>query len=117
MVSMSHEFPLPKGLDDVDAAFMTKILRRSGVIVGTNEVVAQEEADVGMTAGYFSAVKKIRCTYSQPVDVQDSFVAKAWPPFEILPKAAITRMFVKDIKAYQFPMDRFYPRPRRPGRF
>ena len=112
---MTDKFPeleLPKGLDDIDAAFMTKVLRRSGVITATNEVVSQEEKGVGMTAGYFSEIKKVKCTYREPTGAQDSFVVKAWPSLELMPKDAIKAMFVKDIKAYLFPSERFYPRPR-----
>ena len=75
---------LPRGLDDIDAAFMTRVLRHSGVLAATNEVVSQEEKDVGMTAGYFSAIKKVRCTYKEATEAQDAFVVKAWPPFEIM---------------------------------
>ena len=50
---------IPKSLVEVDRAFMTALLRRRGVIDATGEVVSQEERDVGMTAGYFSAIKKV----------------------------------------------------------
>jgi hypothetical protein len=103
---------LQKGLDDIDAAFMTQVLRDSGLISASNEVVSQEECGVGMTAGYFSAIKKVKCAYREASGVQDSFVVKAWPPFEILPREAIEAMFVKDIKAYAFPQAGFYPRPK-----
>jgi hypothetical protein len=102
---------LPRGLGDVDAAFMTSVLREAGVIGATNEVVSQEECGVGMTAGYFSDIKKVRCTYREPTAARTSFVVKAWPAFEILPKPAIQAMFVKDIRAYHFPRETFYPRP------
>jgi hypothetical protein len=104
---------LPKGIDDVDAAFMTRLLRQSGVITATNAVVSQEERGVGMTAGYFSTIKKVKCTYREPTDAPDSFVVKAWPTFEVMPKENISAMFVKDIKAYLFPPERFYPHPRK----
>jgi hypothetical protein len=106
------ELELPKGLDDIDAAFMTQVLRASGLISATNEVVSQEEKGVGMTAGYFSAIKKVKCVYKEPTDAQDCFVVKAWPPFEIMPKESIQAMFIKDIKAYQMPATHFYPRPK-----
>ncbi len=112
---MTDQFPglvLPRSLDDVDAAFMTKVLRQNGVISATNEVISQEEKGVGMTAGYFSEIKKVRCTYREPTDAPDSFVVKAWPEFEIMPKEGIQAMFVKDIKAYLFPAEGFYPRPK-----
>ncbi len=103
---------LPKSLQEVDVAFMTRVLREAGVITATNEVVSQEEKGVGMTAGYFSEIKKVRCTYREATDAQDSFVVKAWPAFEVMPREAIKAMFVKDIKAYLFPAERFYPRPK-----
>ncbi|HXQ47471.1 MAG TPA: hypothetical protein VN806_12695 [Caulobacteraceae bacterium] len=108
----SPEFVLPKHLDEIDARFMTEALRASGHITSTNLVVTQEECGVGMTAGYFSAIKKVKCAYAEATDAQDSFVVKAWPPFEILPREAIEAMFVKDIKAYAFPQAGFYPRPK-----
>jgi hypothetical protein len=103
--------PLPRGLDDIDAAFMTQVLRRSGVISQTNEVVSQVEAGVGMTAGYFSSIKKVRCAYRDPTDAPTQFVAKAWPSLELASKDSIAGMFIKDIKGYQVAKDRFYPRP------
>lgn len=112
---MSDEYSgllLPKSLDDIDAAFMTQVLRKSGVISATNEVVAQQEKDVGMTAGYFSALKKVKCTYKEATDAPDSFVVKTWPPFEMLPKPAIQAMFAKDVKSYSFPAADFFPRPK-----
>jgi hypothetical protein len=112
---MTDQIPglvLPKSLDDVDAAFMTKVLQQNGVISATNEVISQEEKGVGMTAGYFSQIKKVRCTYREPTDAPDSFVVKAWPEFEMMPKEGLRAMFVKDIKAYLFPSEGFYPRPK-----
>jgi hypothetical protein len=102
---------LPRGLDDIDAAFMTRVLRNSGAISSTNEVVSQEEKGVGMTAGYFSAIKRVICTYKEPTDAPRAFVVKAWPQLEIAPKESIRAMFVKDIRGYHQPPDRFYPRP------
>ena len=67
---------------------------------------------MGMTAGYFSAIKKVQCIYKEPTDAPTSFVVKAWPPFEILPKESIRAMFVKDIEGYRFPAERFFPRPK-----
>jgi hypothetical protein len=112
MSNPGPQIMLPKGIDDVDAAFMTEVLRGSGAISATNEVMAQEEKGVGMTAGYFSAIKKVKCRYKETTDAPDSFVVKTWPPFELLPREAIRAMFVKDIKAYQFPATGFYPRPK-----
>ncbi|MFN0145795.1 MAG: oxidoreductase family protein [Dehalococcoidia bacterium] len=103
---------LPRSLADVDATFMTRVLRQAGVISATNEVVSQQEKGVGMTAGYFSEIKKVKCAYKDPTDAQDSFVVKAWPLFEVMPKDAIKAMFIKDIKSYLFPTERFYPHPR-----
>ena len=56
-----------------------------------------------MTAGYFSAIKRVQCTFAEPTDAQNSYVVKAWPEFEIMPKEAIRATFIKDIKAYLFP--------------
>lgn len=111
MTDGSGSFALPRGLDDVDAAFMTQVLRRSGAISETNAVVSQEEKGVGMTAGYFSAIKRVLCTYREPTDAPPSFVVKAWPQLEIAPKENIRAMFIKDIKGYQLPAEAFYPRP------
>lgn len=105
---MADNLTLPKGLDDVDPAFMTQVLRRSGAIAQTNEVVSQDEE---VTAGYFSAIKRVHCTYKGPTDAPRSFVVKAWPQLEIAPKDSIRAMFVKDIKGYQVPGTGFYPRP------
>ena len=112
MADQSLELELPRALADVDAAFMTKVLRQSGVIAPTNAVVRQEEEGVGMTAGYFSEIKRVTCAYAEPADCQRSFIVKAWPAFELLPKEGIKAMFVKDIKSYLFPPDRFYPHPK-----
>ena len=102
---------LPRGLDDVDAAFMTALLRARGVIESSNEIVSMAESGVGMTAGYFSAIKRVKCVFAEPTNARDSYIVKAWPEFEIMPKEAIQDMFVKDIKVYLFPADRFFPRP------
>ena len=102
---------LPKSLDDVDPAFMTSVLRERGVISPTDEVVSQDERDVGMTAGYFSAIKKVACTYREATDAQSAFVVKTWPAFEMLPRENIAAMFARDIGGYTLPADRFYPRP------
>ena len=104
-------FALPRGLDDVDAAFMTQVLRASGAISGSNAVLSQTEQGVGMTAGYFSAIKRVHCTYAEPTAAPTAFVVKAWPHLEIAPKDSIRAMFIKDIKGYQLPQDSFYPRP------
>ena len=103
---------LPKSLDDIDTGFMTRALRRSGAISPTNEVVAQVEKGVGMTAGYFSAIKKVSCRFREPTDAPTDYVVKAWPPFELLPKPAIQAMFQKDIEGYRWAPETFYPRPK-----
>jgi hypothetical protein len=102
---------LPARLDEVDAAFMTAVLRHKAVIGETNSVVALEESGVGMTAGYFSDIKRVLCTYMEATNAPDSFIVKAWPEFELLPAEAIRVLFVKDISAYHLPARRFYPRP------
>jgi hypothetical protein len=103
---------LPAGLADIDVSFMTAVLRRSGVIQEQNEVMATEECGVGMTAGYFSDIKKVRCRYRIRTDAPESFVAKAWPAFELLPRDVLAELFIKDISAYHLAADSFYPRPR-----
>ena len=111
MHALPNGLELPRGLDDIDADFMTTLLRARDVIEPSNAVVSLAESGVGMTAGYFSAIKRIECTFAEPTDAQSSYVVKAWPEFEIMPKESIRDMFVKDIKAYLFPADGFYPRP------
>ena len=111
MHSLPGHMDLPRGLDDVNAVFMTELLRARGVIDATNHVVSMEESGVGMTAGYFSAIKRVQCSFARPTDAQRSYIVKAWPEFEIMPKESIRAMFIKDIKAYLFPGDRFFPRP------
>jgi len=103
---------LPATIDQVDKTFMTKVLRHAGILAADDEVVATEERDVGMTAGYFSAIKKVRCSYKRATAAPDAFVVKTWPSFEILPKPAIAAMFLKDTKGYSFPEAGFYPRPK-----
>ena len=73
-------------------------------------MVVLDESGVGLTAGYFSDIKRVQCTYRHPTDAPARFVVKAWPAFEILPEDALRAMFVKDISAYHLPADRFYPR-------
>ena len=103
---------LPRSLDDVDASFLTELFRARGVIAGSNTVVSTEESDVGMTAGYFSSIKRVKCQFQEPTDAQDSYIVKAWPEFEIAPGENIAAMFAKDIQGYMIDADRFYPRPR-----
>ena len=73
MTDTSRGLVLPKSLDEVDAAFMTHVLREAGVIGPANEVVSQEEKGVGMTAGYFSEIKKVRCSYRESTPAQNAF--------------------------------------------
>jgi hypothetical protein len=101
---------VPKTLGDVDATFMTALLLARGVIDPDNRVVSTEESGVGMTAGYFSAVKRVRCRYARSTDAVDAFVVKTWPAVENAPKDEIARMFVKDIGAYSMPVSGFFPR-------
>jgi hypothetical protein len=54
----------------------------------------------------------VQCHFADDTDARGSYVVKAWPEFEILPAENIRDMFVKDIKAYRFPTDSFFPRPR-----
>lgn len=103
---------LPRSLADIDADFMTQLLRHRGVLDESNAIVSVEESGVGMTAGYFSAIKKMKCTYRTPVSANDAFVVKAWPELEIAPQETIAGMFARDIKGYQFEAATFYPRPK-----
>jgi hypothetical protein len=112
MLRIPEGMTLPRTLDDVDAAFMTSLLRSRGVIDEENHVVSTEDAGVGMTAGYFSAIKKVKCTYANPTDAADAFVVKTWPDLENAPKEQIAGMFAKDIAAYSMPEEGFYPRPK-----
>ena len=91
---------------------MTRALRHAGVIDMANHVVSQEERGVGMTAGYFSAIKKVRCTYRHPATAPTDFVVKTWPDLEIAPKVDIQAMFRKDIWGYEVSSLEFYPRPK-----
>lgn len=91
---------------------MTQVLRRSGTIAASNAVVSQTEQGVGMTAGYFSSIKKVRCAYAEATDAPTDYVVKAWPSLEIAPKDRIAAMFIKDIHGYRIPPGRFYPRPK-----
>ena len=111
-IDATSNVELPASLADVDRRFMTTLLRKDGMIDEADEVVSIEESGVGMTAGYFSDIKKIRCTYARSTDAASSFVVKAWPAFELLPTEALQALFVKDIAAYHMPVGRFYPRPR-----
>ena len=104
-------FDLPASVDGFDATFMTKLLRYRGIIAETNEVVRTEEAGVGMTAGYFSALKKVKCVYKEETDAESHFVVKTWPEIEFMPREVIESYFVKDIRSYtEFTADEFYPR-------
>ena len=48
-----------------------------------------ETSDVGMTAGYFSSIVRVKLNYSKPCAAPPSMIVKSWPPFEILPKDSI----------------------------
>lgn len=111
-----HKIPkgmaLPSNLAAIDATFMTQLLRARGLISARNSVVSIEESDVGMTAGYFSAIKRMKCTYADATDAPRSFIAKAWPEFEIAPRAQIQAMFKKDISGHLLDAGGFFPRPK-----
>src|SRR5262245_24447811 len=109
LMDATPDLVLPAHLADVDVPFMTALRRRSGVIDETNALVASEESGVGMTAGYFSDIKRVRCTYSRPTDAPPSFVVKAWPASELLPREMLQALFIKDISAYHLPSEGFYP--------
>ena len=102
---------LPAKLADIDADFLSNLLKARGLLEADNAITAIEESGVGMTAGYFSDIKKIHCQFKTPTDCPAHLVAKAWPDFEMLPEDAISDMFIKDIKGYMIPAEQFYPRP------
>eukprot|EP00038_Savillea_parva_P012689 m.206321 g.206321 ORF g.206321 m.206321 type:complete len:449 (+) comp23311_c0_seq1:144-1490(+) len=109
----SLPFPLPKTLDDIDAAWMTTLLRYRGVIPSDASVISIERQGVGITAGYFSSISKIKCTYSPPQpNAPTNFVAKSWPALELASADQIALMFEKDIKGYSaFTAEEWFPRP------
>lgn len=111
MVKIPNGMQLPRKLDDIDARFMTQLLRARGLIGEDNEVTATEDEGVGMTAGYFSSIKRVKCHFKHQTDAANSFVVKTWPDFELAPKEQIAGMFEKDIIAYTMPSESFYPRP------
>jgi hypothetical protein len=105
-------FNIPASLDEVDAKWMQDLLRYRGVISQTCEVTSVKKQGVGMTAGYFSAIEKVKCVFSEQTSCQDSFVVKAWPALELLPKDSIKGMFIADMKGYSdFESEDWYPRP------
>ena len=79
-------FELPASLADVTKEWMQALLRYRKVIGEDVEVTDIEKKGVGMTAGYFSAIEKVKCTYSKETGAISTFVVKAWPSFELLPK-------------------------------
>lgn len=107
-------FKLPNGLDDMNKEWMTQLLRHRGMIKKHDTIIGMEESGVGMTAGYFSAIKKLDITFSAgtPASCPTKYVVKAWPSFELLPKESIKTMFINDIKGYSdFSAEDYYPRP------
>ena len=116
-VTSSSTSTLPSGMDlparlsDINADFMTRLLRARGLLADHNEIIRIDESGVGMTAGYFSDIKKLHCHFKEPTECPSHFVAKAWPDFEMLPGETISDMFVKDIKGYMLPAEHFFPRP------
>ncbi len=103
---------LPRNLAEIDGQYLTDILRNQGLIEPSNSIISVTESGVGMTAGYFSDIKKIKVKFAEPTSCCDAFVAKAWPDFEMLPSEAISDMFVKDIRGYMMKEDNFFPRPK-----
>lgn len=80
---------------------MTQLLHHRGTLPPTVTVTKVEKSGVGLTAGYFSAIAKVKCTLSQDVPgVQTSFVIKTWPPMEIMPPDFIGNLFENDIRGY-----------------
>ena len=56
---------LPNRLSDINPEFLTQLLQARGLLEPDNAVASVEEAGVGMTAGYFSDIKKIHCQFYQ----------------------------------------------------
>jgi len=105
-------FDMPRSLGDFTAEWMTQLLQFRGMIPPSVKVTSLSQTGVGMTAGYFSSIAKVKCEFSGPVTCPVNYVAKAWPAFELLPKEAIGNMFVNDIKGYsEYNAADFYPRP------
>jgi len=100
MTEVPPGLSLPANLNEVDAEYITALLRARGVISNTNSVISVEESDVGMTAGYFSSIKRVRCAYQKPTDAPNSFTVKAWPEFKIAPSENIAEIFARDIQGY-----------------
>ncbi len=110
--TLPQHMVLPARLSDINSDYMTQLLQARGLLEQDNTVVTMDESGVGMTAGYFSDIKKIHCHFKNPTACPSHFVAKAWPDFEMLPGEAISDMFIKDIKGYMLPEDQFFPRPK-----
>ncbi len=79
MIKIPEGIQLPRTLDDVNAAFMTGLLRGRGLLSADNEVTSTDDQGVGMTAGYFSSIKRVKCHFKHPTDAPDSFVFNTWP--------------------------------------
>lgn len=78
---------------------MTALLQHRGILSPDVTVTSIEKKGVGMTAGYLSAIAKVRCKFSKAVPgAPVNYVVKVWPPFEIAPKEMIAAMFASDIK-------------------
>ena len=66
---------------DVTAEWMTKVLTHRGILKDGVVVASIEKKGVGMTAGYFSAIAKVKCTYSGAAPgAPINFVVKAVLP-------------------------------------
>ena len=70
-------FKLPAGVGEVDAAFMQGVLRHRGAIGEDVEVTSIEKSDVGMTAGYFSSIVRVKLTYSKECSAPPSMIVKS----------------------------------------
>ena len=79
--TIPKDMELPAKLADINAAFLTQLLKARGLLETDNDITAVEESGVGMTAGYFSDIKKIHCSFKAPTNCPAYFVAKAWPDF------------------------------------
>lgn len=109
----SLPFKVPASLDEVDATWMNELLHYRGTIAADASVASIEKADVGLTAGHFSAIAKVTVKYSEgvPDGTPTRFVIKTWPPLELVPAEAIKAMFLNDIAGYANHREgEYYPR-------
>lgn len=107
-------FKLPKSTEEVDAAWMTALLKHRKLLTGDQHVAEIKTSGVGMTAGYFSSIVKVECIYSAGVadTLEKYFVVKCMPLMELLPPENLKDIFARDMRGYyEYAAETFYPRP------